>query len=96
MTGSNPASRQILLEAMLFMRAVADALSVKFAAGTYSCSQPTFLYMVAGDASRGGAISAVVTNSPLRRLASSRESGSSYAGAWYPASPCHQSGCRIL
>ncbi len=33
-TGSNPASMQILLEAILFIRAEADALSVKLAATT--------------------------------------------------------------
>ena len=33
-TGSSPSSRQSLLEAMLLMRAAADALSVKFAAVT--------------------------------------------------------------
>jgi len=65
MTGSRPASRQILLEARLLIRAEADALSVKFAATTVPRSKLAFFMMESGEAPRGGAISPVTTNPPV-------------------------------
>jgi len=93
-TGSTPFCKAINAHASEDMRGVADGLSVKLTASTYSFNMRIFLTASAGSAVTGGEISAVMANPPSLSTRSSLETGSCGGAGCGRASPCHQSGWR--
>src|SRR6266508_2087423 len=87
MTGSTPSSLTARLAAQLASRATALCPSVRLAASTQPRRSRAFLRTGSRVAPRGGPISAVTTNRPARRAASSVLNGWSAVSGPPPAAP---------